>query len=522
MSEKAVTVPGADRTDGSGRTGHGRIYAAAIVASAVFLLAMLVWPLTVGKFQTSTRFEVSYEAASGLDKSRLNQLVVTSLRDAMRVEAVADSIRNLERKARLKSALLRNPDIHTLSSAIRVNWREGENANSIDYEVSMIGSGTPDEIDFLNDLVVRINQELGSRIAGEQTAEAISGFSEEVARYYDGTVEQFAQQVNSVMQRVESARHELAEVRDNLSDAAQDSLASAEPSENASHDDGDAELRKLLDTRNEMLTARGLTQYHPEVTAVQKKIEEIQSERTQGSPSQLFLAPTNPAATVVRNRFVERPAPDNPVPAANASHSRMAGSRQPAIAEVLKGIEKIDLSGPAEQLGALEEQIAGTRATANEIVSRVQQRALAHSDTRAPVKVVDIVKAVASTPIGGTPQGRDWLWLMSIAGLSGLAVAINYDPARNIRRFRSAQHLELVLGLPVLGTVQSRTGSVQSLPLFKWLAARAVRLCEWTLLGGAILLLIAAMINSQIASAFLENPFHAVTNTVWMLMSRSP
>jgi hypothetical protein len=522
MSEQAVMVPELDRIDEAGHSGHGRVYAAAIVASAVFLLVMLVWPLTVSRFQTTTRFEISYESASGLDKSRLNQLVVTSLRDAMRAEAVADSIRRIEGAARLKSSLLRNPDIDTLSSAIRVNWREGRHANSIEYEINMTGSGTPDEIAFLNDLVVRINGELGSRIAGDRTAHVMNGFSDEVARFYDGTVEQFAQQVNMVMQRVESARTELAAVRNSLCEADMEEPAAAVPFARPDESKLDAELKRLLEVRNELLSRSGMTQWHPEVTAVQKQIEELQNRVTEGSASQAFSFPSNSQATVVRNRFVDEANRANNVPAANASHVQAPVSRQPAIAEVLKGIEEIDLNSPAEQLDALGEQIAVSRAAANEAVSRVQRQALENSDTWTPVKILDIAKASASTPIGGTPRGREWGWLMAIAGLAGIAVSVNYDPSRNIRRFRSSRQLETVLGLPVLGTVYTRPAAAGKSSLLKWTAARLVRMGEWTLLGGAVLLLIAAMINSQIAGAFLENPFHAVTNTVWILLSRSP
>ena len=150
------------------------------------------------------------------------------------------------------------------------------------------------------------------------------------------------------------------------------------------------------------------------------------------------------------------------------------------------------------------------------LVERFRKRALEQLEYDSPVALADLSLAKRSSPMGGAPTPSQFLCLFLLAGAFGTIVASNYDPTVRVRPFRSIDQLQRKLNLPVVGVLRNAS-AVTHRPFNKILASRTIQICEWTLLALAILLIIAALANSELALAFIENPFHGITETIWLI-----
>ncbi len=509
MNQSSTAEPACEPSNIAGRDNGSRFYACVITIATVLLIGMLLWPLTVHTFRSTASFEIGYDSASGLAKSSLNQQVISAMRDATQAEVTMDLIRAL--KSPIKSPILKSPDSERLREIISIKGRPGRNANSIEYLVEFSGSGGHDEVEFLNALVVKINSFLDNRVAGSTAKMAVTELSDEFSRFHSGTIEQFATQVNEVLSKIETANNDLQIISNDLSNWRPGSTSEfGNPlGQFDTRRDGD-ELTRLNAERTRLLSQPGITPYHYQVTALQKQIEALQNRSDAGvdSVSPPLAADSN--ASTIRNQFVS----DN-----RDAHGSAANKADTAVARVVREIATINLGSTASELGALGERIVESGNNAALLTKRMAERAEGLLEVTSPIIMQDFRKATASIPVGGTPTGRSFIWLSMIAGMIGVAVALNYDPSLNVRRFRSLDHLQNCLGIPVIGSVRSRPAIQAPRSTTRRLAAMVVRIGEWTLLLAVVLLIVAALFNSQVAAAFLENPFHGVTRTVWMMTS---
>ena len=182
-------------------------------------------------------------------------------------------------------------------------------------------------------------------------------------------------------------------------------------------------------------------------------------------------------------------------------------------------IKLIDLAGPRNILAELQNTLTDDSAH-QEIADRLGRRAIGELQFDTPISLTGIDTAKRSSPLQRAHNMTQFLWMLGLAGIFGSALAFNFDPACKIRRFRSVEQVSRKLNLPVVGVLKSRRGDTRSKPFNKVFTAQIVRLCEWTLLGLAVLLILAALVNSQVAAAFIENPFHGVTKTFWLMSGR--
>ncbi len=104
MNQSSTLEPAIEPVKSAGPHSGSRFYACVITGATVLLLGMLLWPLTVHTFRSTASFEIGYEASSGLDKSALNQLVISAMRDATRPEITMNMIKRI--KSTIKSPLL--------------------------------------------------------------------------------------------------------------------------------------------------------------------------------------------------------------------------------------------------------------------------------------------------------------------------------------------------------------------------------------------------------------------------------
>lgn len=488
-------------------TNNGyRIYVWIITTSTLMLLGLLLWPLTVREFQTTSVFSFRYQPTSGIEKTTLNSWVVESLRSQTDRNAIADIYSQME--SSVSSSVLNSMDPELIRQAINIQGRPGSTANSVEYRLSLIGEGTEDEIEFINTIVSRINNHLDKQLSRKNDTQAVKQLSNDLERFHDGRLRQVSSQISGVMDSLTTVENDIRIVASDLQDF------SSMP---VSHRPGvlgrpvTESLEALYAEKKRLLDHPGMTEYHPEVARVQQKIEGL----INGSPAGNQSTATNNSSLaassdvrVVKNPFASSPKIDlEAEPEDNNFFAPMG--------DILDSIELIDLSPTRQALQDVQQAIDNLEGT-EEVVSRLNDRALKDLHADSPVSLSGFDMARRSKPIGGNPTLTQFLFLMVLAGMFGAVVTLNYDPVLRRTPFRSVEQLQRKLSLPVIGVLRNRVSEAPH-PFHKRAATRVVRLCEWTLLALAVLLILAALANSDVAAAFIENPFHGITQTIWLM-----
>lgn len=488
--------------------GGLKLYAWAVTACTLLLLGLVLWPLSVSTFRSTARFHLDYAPDSGLEKATLNRLVLDSFHDQTSAESIARLLQDL--RTPVTSPLLQSNDPTRLRAAIDILGKPGEIANSVEYQAVFTGQGSPDELEFLNRFLVALNARLDSRLAENNTSDVVDDLAADFSRFHAGAVEQAADRIDEVLRQVETAADDIMILSSDLQ-ALPGAPAANSPARRprvfaaVAQTPKNSRLEELLAERERLLAIPGMTRFHVQVTSIQKQIEDLrQSTDVTG-----FI--NDGGNMVVQNRFAT-----GATAAASAGPAEFGSS----LETVRSGIQAVDLQTPLRDLANLQQQLNDSDSTIKTVAQRIRQRAEGRIRVQSPVTITDFRKATASVPVGGVPTGRNLLWLGLFSGLVASLVALNFDPHLKTRRFRSVSQLQAKLGLPLLGVVQSTRSARQTGPARRLVATRIVKLCEWTLLAIALLLVVAALLNSQVAVAFLENPFHGLTRTVWLFTSR--
>jgi hypothetical protein len=497
-------------------TSGKKVYAWLVSAGAVLMLGLLCWPLTVDRFHTTAGFQLDYDPSSRLEKVSLNEIVAETMREVTDRAALEAILSRLPVK--ITGELLKSGDAEAIRNALKIRFRTGTRANSVDYQISMTGSGGPDEIAFLNALVVRLNSAVGERIAVLTADEVINRLGTSFLDYHAGVMNQISGEIQSVIGRIDNARNGIQIAASDLSGCIAGDSAGPGQTASASPPAGGGELSRLKAEREALLRQPGMTPWHPEVTTLQRQIEALQSgmDSGQGGNSGAFQTVSTTSTRHVRNQFLDpRSLPESgavdPLPPQPAMET--------VLGRIVDDIRKIDLDVPGQELAGIQTRMGESRESGARLVDRMIVQARNSMRSQAPVVMTGIQKASASQPVRGVPAGANFVFLCLCGAIVGSTVAIHYDPSLRRRRFRSLMQLQHKLHLPVLGVIRARPGEPNPGTARQRVAAWAVIGAEWTLLMIALCLILAALYNSQIGAAFLENPFHAVTRSVWILTS---
>jgi len=213
----------------------------------------------------------------------------------------------------------------------------------------------------------------------------------------------------------------------------------------------------------------------------------------------------------VPNKFFNTRSKAKLEPSQEGGNTEFAAS----VSQIIDAIEMIDLTTSRRTLAGVQDSIEQENAI-DVMVKRLNERAVNELEYQSPVSLADLELAKRSSPVGGAPTTTQFLCLFLLAGGFGSIVASNYDPSIRKRPFRSVDQLQRTLNVPVVGVLRNAS-TVTHRPFNKLFASRAIQFCEWTLLALAILLIIAALANSELAIAFIENPFHGITETIWLI-----
>jgi len=487
-----------------------RLYVGIIATSTLLLLGLFLWPLSVQQFRTTALFKLKYQPDSGVEKTMLNSWIVDALRDQTDRVAIADMLEQMD--CVLTSTVLNSLDPETIREAIHIQGRPGVTANSVEYRLSMVGEGTKDEVEFINLIISRINHHLERQLTRSNNSSVVLALTEDFVDFHETRIMQLSGQLSGVLAQLATVENEIRIISSDL-----ESLINGTPSQINFTRPTPEQLQELEQKKKSLLEQPGYNEYHPEVTAIRQQLESLDVRNHQASqvPARTAeLSQTAGDTKRVPNKFFKQTKEPVPVQevAQPISKSNMLSS---TMNKILEDIEMVDLSTSKRTLSRVQDSLDQENGI-ELLVDRFRKRALEQLEYDSPVALADLSLAKRSSPMGGAPTPSQFLCLFLLAGTFGTIVASNYDPAARIRPFRSIDQLQRKLNLPVVGVLRNAS-AVTHRPFNKILASRTIQICEWTLLALAILLIIAALANSELALAFIENPFHGITETIWLI-----
>ena len=455
-------------------------------------------------------FKLKYEPASGIEKTILNTWVVDALRAQTGRNALAEIFAQMETS--LSSKVLNSMDPEFIRKSIHIQTRPGSSANSVEYRLSLVGEGSEDEIEFMNTIISRINNELDLQLSQTNREKVLGRLTEDFEELHDSRLQQVSGQITGVLDRLSTADNDIRIVASDL----QNLTSVSQPSNRALLGrPSSMELQSLRTEKKRLMDQQGMNDYHPKIVEIRRKIEKLSTTvpavNASTSRSSTFSAAPG-GAVFVKNQFDgnNRPVPEYSLDAEPSNESFTA-----PVSEIVKDIQLIDLRGSRQALSDVQESIDDLEGT-QVVISRLGERAIKDLQFQSPIEVADFQIARRSSPIGGAPTANQFIFLLMFAGFFGTIVALNYDPALKKRPFRSVDQLQRKLAVPVIGVLRNRSLETHR-PLNKLAAAKTVQFCEWTLLALAVLLIFAALANSEVAAAFIENPFHGITRTIWLI-----
>ena len=487
-----------------------RLYVGIIATSTILLLGLFLWPLSVQQFRTTAQFKLKYQADSGVEKTMLNSWVVEALREETDRIAIADMLEQMD--CVLTSTVLNSLDPETIREALHVQGRPGATANSVEYRLSMVGEGTEDEIEFINLIIARINNHLERQLTRSNNSEVVVSLTKDFVDFHETRIMQLSGQLTGVLAQLSTAENDIRIISSDL-----ESLLNGMPSKTNFTRPTSQQLEELEQKKKELLQQPGYNEYHPEVTAIRQQLEalDVRNQQSNQVPAKTAeLSQSTDDTKFVPNQFFnssQKKVPAEKVPSSNVND----GLYRTTMNQILDDIETVDLSTSRRTLSAVQNSLDQENGM-ELLVDRFRKRALQQLDYESPVALADLSLAKRSSPMGGAPTPSQFLCLFLFAGVFGTIVASNYDPSVRVRPFRSVDQLQRKLNLPVVGVLRNAS-AITHRPLNKILASRMIQICEWTLLALAILLIIAALANSELAVAFIENPFHGITETIWLI-----
>lgn len=169
--------------------------------------------------------------------------------------------------------------------------------------------------------------------------------------------------------------------------------------------------------------------------------------------------------------------------------------------------------------------ISGLRDAVDQLASVASEATLAaRSSGSGPAFSIQSVTSNEAQPVGAVPS-RPHLWLLMLAacGIAGIVCA-SYHPFA-ARGFEDVDSVARRLKIPVIASLDNRhvgdesTGAMipaedpGELPQ----ANNMVRACEWILFAGLMLVIGFCLANADIRDSFMQNPFHGFARIAWVL-----
>ena len=481
-------------------------YAWSVVFLAAFLVAILIWPLTVKTFKMTSRCHVTVPAAdvSYEQNEAAAYEIVRKITGDNSLQLITDKI---EKSTKLENRYLKDRDWDGLRETVKVSVQNGGIDSDLIVQLSIEGRGTTDEQRLINQLVSLFAVEFArdSRVSDVQSQYKV--LKQQADLDDRNNSEDLNAQINALRGVLNSTEQKFRSLANEFSNQEQQQTTLNQPVSKAGND---AQIAGLRDQQRELMIERfekesrnNWSIEHPEIARIQRKIDDIQTQIRN-----LEVADSNGRNQSLANNSAQ-------YEAHKTNHFALASATsktKSTLASVASQLESIDLNSARSALEQLNDMIR-TDATQRQqrLSSFDDQLAQASSIGVSSLTINDIALADEVYAIGATPHVVHLMFLAFFGLAVASVVTWKFDPSAVTKPFETSEKLQHVLGIPVLATIATRANgsSTGNGAMHLW-AMRLVRTSEAVLLLLLVGLIAACLIDNQFIFNFFSNPLNAI------------
>lgn len=488
-----------------------RLYRTIVMALAVLVIAIAIWPKQADPLPCGATVELSF-GSEPIDSALLDELIEESRKATLSPDALRETVdlawNQWSATHRTDEALDRNGWTEWLARAVQVIRLDDSLGDYQQIEVRVEGETDP----FISHLVNRAALAFASNLERQLIREEMHvRWVNEQAKLEDALnrrrrwFEQFdatLQQQNNGLRVITTASSGNASSTSLISTSDSRANEPLPPSVDI--------ILADLSMRTEMfeLTARqrGWTNSHPDYVAAYDQLQTLRRQVAQALvdcgrrpadfPLVAGMGPTTGSEQV--NEFF--PNPNNTPDKLRETGAALEELTQSSLAlDGLRG-EARELLGEEERLGSeLTGWVDGT------------------SQSNHRVRVLEL--ADEPKPLGAAIRSSHWLMMSLLA--SGLAVTFGWNLSRQPDRFFSAEEVGESLALPVLGVVPGDTAA----PHGFWVSVkrnerRIQWICEAILIGTVALVGLSLLIDPRLFSLLVDHPLDGLARSLQVIFGR--
>lgn len=464
-----------------------RAYVFAIVTTTVVLLALLLWPLSVDQFQASTEVRLSIDPTM-LDGNSANQMIAQAVVRNTKDERLSQLLSEVRGKVATTSKFLNESQSNQIRDAIKVGTRSDKKSNGIELQLSFVGSGTQDEIEFVNRLANAV-------AADVSLARSTAHVDQALSQWKSNLVGQLQQQGQALMDANQLLKGQLVTAINNGTPSVNEQIVPGNqgPNDEISSITLQQQISQLYIEIEKQKSDNFWDDTHPTIVQMNQQVRQLREQLNQSYQSG--------SSTRIKNPFMN----------ASMSNQLDAATNSASIGELETSLQILEQINREVVLNA-QTQIDSVEKFHNELSSLTSRSEL--------IRLDKIMLASSADPIGGAPNSQQLLFIFLMAIGLGSVFAWQIDPMSRTQRIRSAEHAESVLGVPTIGVLTSTESLNQHNESKQRWFSMLFKGFEYILLFLVVALVIATLVNSEIFAALMSNPFQAISKVIWMLTPR--
>ena len=517
--------------------GKHRLYIFSVTFLAALVICVLCWPTQRPSYRSLAIIGVDQQAEHSASQEAFAARLKEASKDVLTAEnlqRILDSVKEMT-NAHKQSNLLAGHDLNELRSHLEIGVGKGKKESQYLASVALSGSGTRDELEFVNCVAGQLIESMktgepieNQLVIGEiQRQFEVSQARERGLRNVANLIaDQNLKKLNvyrSLELQIDQQVHQVPNpawraYRDRLQNLLNEQTALK------SEQKGEADLvarANLIQVQEEIRFLQSQLTMEPELLTfdVEKESEIIARQKTEPMPESL------PAVT---EEDYTSTAPDGPTVQKNQFYTQVSEKKketvpapapQPPINSI-KRVRLVDHQKMTESQDTIDEINAQIRTLENE-QSRLQA-ALADQKSISQPKSTEVMRllqpALNAKPLSSGVTRNQFMMILMLS--IGFATVITLKAGSIVpgSAFHSAEEVARKLRIAVIGTVPvGSTAAAQSRQSQMIWLKRIVFGCEFTLIGFSIIMLTITIINSDISIAIRENPFVGFMEAVRMI-----
>ena len=201
---------------------------------SVFLLIAVVWPLRVREFSSTSGVQVKVSKELVVNEQQLKTTVLNSLARLTTDERLDQAVADVGRYTTITSNVLSNVDRSVLHDRLRIRMHQTNEPTQIAITLELVGNGSADEIQLVNQLASGLFSELGVEAERSRVQIARQKIVDELSRIDQLVGNQIQDIESGLLPQLESVDVQLNSVislleREQFETAAQNQVNSQRP-----------------------------------------------------------------------------------------------------------------------------------------------------------------------------------------------------------------------------------------------------------------------------------------------------